>query len=145
MDVQLVIADHDQSTAGNIIRARQCECSQKPQTEHHSVHSPVRLHNPAHRSRLLPRHILKAPMRLACWLALLLVPGSSNAWDTGPHRRITKAALDAMPKSFVDRLGADATALFEIYCMYPDRYLEMEQFGFVRKSPGPHSADEIRQ
>jgi hypothetical protein len=83
-------------------------------------------------------------MRLACCLALLLVPWSSNAWDTGPHQRITKAALDAMPKGFVDRLGAGAGALVEIYCMYPDRYLEMEQFGFVRKSPGPLSAAEIR-
>jgi len=84
-------------------------------------------------------------MRLAYWLALLLVPWSSNAWDTGPHQRITKAALDALPKAFAARLGAESAALVEIYCMYPDRYLEMEQFGFVRKSPGPRSAAEIRQ
>jgi len=84
-------------------------------------------------------------MRLPVCLALLLVPWPSTAWDTAPHQRITKAALDTMPRRFLDRLGTEATPLVEIYCIYPDRYEEMEHFGFVRKSPGPRTVAEIRQ
>ena len=31
-----------------------------------------------------------------------------------------------------------------IYCTLPDRYVEMVDFGFVRKGPGPRNAAEIR-
>ena len=84
-------------------------------------------------------------MRLPVSLALLLVPWPSNAWDTVPHQRITKAALDTMPKRPLDRLGTEAASLVEIYCIYPDLYEEMEHFGFVRRGPGPRSVAEIRQ
>jgi hypothetical protein len=89
--------------------------------------------------------MLPGYMRLPVCLALLLVPWPSSAWDTAPHQRITKAALDAMPKRFLDRLGTEATPLIEIYCIFPDRYEEMERFGFVRKSAGPRSVAEIRR
>src|SRR5579862_2347481 len=84
-------------------------------------------------------------MRLPFCLALLLVPWSSEAWDTAPHQQITRAALDRMPERFLSCLGAEAAPLVQIYCLYPDRYLEMEQFGFVRASPGPRTAAEIRR
>ena len=84
-------------------------------------------------------------MRLTACLAMLLVPWPSAAWDTAPHQRITRAALDAQPARFLDRLGTEATPLAEIYCIYPDRFEEMERFGFVRKSPGPRTAAEIRK
>jgi hypothetical protein len=84
-------------------------------------------------------------MRLIFAVVLLAVPWSARAWDTGPHQRITKAALEALPKPFLQRLGTEIAPLIEIYCMYPDRYLEMERFGFVRKSAGPRSVSEVRQ
>ena len=77
------------------------------------------------------------------WLALLLAGGTCRAWDTTPHRGITKAALDSLPKTLVARLGAESKPLIEIYCLYPDRYEEMSQFGFVRKSDGPKDVSEI--
>ena len=83
-------------------------------------------------------------MRLPLWLALLLFPCPSVAWDTVPHQKITRAALETLPKSILNPLGAEALPLVEIYCLYPDRFLEMTEFGFVRNSPGPRTAAEIR-
>jgi hypothetical protein len=83
-------------------------------------------------------------MRLLVWLPLFLVAGPCRAWDTLPHQRITQAALDALPKQFLSRLGSEVKPLIEIYCIFPDRYEEMERFGFVRNSPGPRSVSEIR-
>jgi len=79
--------------------------------------------------------------RVLVWLALA---GSAWAWDTAPHRKMTQAALESLPAKLRARLGAEAAALGEIYCMLPDRYLEMERHGFVRKGAGPQSAQEIR-
>jgi hypothetical protein len=79
------------------------------------------------------------------WLIpVLLGIAPCAAWDTVPHQRITKAALDSLAKRLLDRFGAEAAPLVEIYCTYPDRYLEMERYGFVRKSAGPRSPSEIR-
>jgi hypothetical protein len=83
-------------------------------------------------------------MRLVMSVVLPAVLWPLQAWDTGPHQRITKAALDTLPKRYLSRLGPEIVPLVELYCMYPDRYLEMERFGFVRKSEGPRSASEIR-
>ena len=83
-------------------------------------------------------------MRLIVWL-LLLVRLPCRAWYTPPHQRITKAALDALPKTYVSRLGSEVKPLIEIYCIFPDRYEEMERFGFVRNSPGPQAKSEIRR
>jgi hypothetical protein len=77
------------------------------------------------------------PLVLACY-------SPCSAWDTEPHQMITRAALDALPKSFLSRLGPEVEPLAALYCIYPDRYEEMERYGFVRKSPGPRSAAEIR-
>lgn len=82
-------------------------------------------------------------MRLLVWL-LVLVGLPCRAWDTPPHQRITKAALDALPKAYLGRLGSEVKPLIEIYCIFPDRYEEMERFGFVRNSPGPRDVSEIR-
>jgi hypothetical protein len=82
-------------------------------------------------------------MRLLVWLSLLLVGGTCRAWDTPSHQKITKAALDSLPARFVNRLGPESKLLIDLYCMYPDRYQEMAEFGFTRKSPGPHDASEI--
>jgi hypothetical protein len=57
---------------------------------------------------------------------------------------MTKAALDTLPKAYVSRLGSEVKPLIEIYCIFPDRYEEMERFGFVRNSPGPRNVSEIR-
>ena len=83
-------------------------------------------------------------MRLPVWLLLSLAAVPCRAWDTLPHQAITRAALDALPKPYLSRLAPEVKPLVEIYCMFPDRYLEMERFGFVRNSPGPRSASEIR-
>jgi hypothetical protein len=82
-------------------------------------------------------------MRLIVWL-LLLAGWPCRAWDTPPHQRITKAALDSLPKEYLSRLGSEAKPLIEIYCIFPDRYEEMERYGFVRNSPGPRNIAEIR-
>ena len=82
-------------------------------------------------------------MRLIVWL-LLLAGWPCRAWDTPPHQRITKVALDSLPKAYLSRLGSEAKPLIEIYCIFPDRYEEMERFGFVRNSPGPRNIAEIR-
>jgi len=82
-------------------------------------------------------------MRWLVCLPLLFVPGPCKAWDTTPHRRITKAALDALPARLLNRFGKEAAPLVEIYCMYPDRYVEMASYGFVRNSPGPRTVSEI--
>jgi hypothetical protein len=75
---------------------------------------------------------------------ILLFSGTCLAWDTPPHQLITKAALDTLPKSLLSRLGSEVKPLIDIYCILPDRYEEMEHFGFVRSSPGPRHTSEIR-
>lgn len=82
-------------------------------------------------------------MRLLLCLPLLL-PWPCTAWDTAPHQTITKAALDSLPKPVLARFGDEAGPLAAVYCLYPDRYLEMVRFGFVRKSAGPRTSEEIR-
>ena len=82
-------------------------------------------------------------MRLLVCLSLLLAGGTCKAWDTPPHQKITKAAIESLPARFAQRLGGETQSLVELYCIYPDRYQEMTEFGFVRKSAGPQSADEI--
>ncbi len=82
-------------------------------------------------------------MRLFACLSLLLAGGTCRAWDTIPHQKITKAALDSLPARYLNRLGPEVKPLIDIYCMYPDRYQEMVEFGFVRSSPGPRDAAEI--
>ncbi|HEX5006372.1 MAG TPA: hypothetical protein VFV70_04625 [Hyphomonadaceae bacterium] len=84
-----------------------------------------------------------AARRLLC-LPLLFVGGLSWAWDTLPHQRITRAALDILPKRHLDRFGSELQSLSEIYSILPDRYVEMVHYGFVRKSPGPQNVAEIR-
>ena len=83
-------------------------------------------------------------MRILVWLPLLLCAAPCRAWDTLPHQRITRAALDALPKAHLSRLGSEVKPLIEIYCIFPDRFEEMERFGFVRNSPGPRDVSEIR-
>jgi hypothetical protein len=80
----------------------------------------------------------------ATLLCLLLAPWPCTAWDTVPHRKITKAALDWLPKRVLARFGDQAAPLAAVYSLYPDRYAEMVRFGFVRKSAGPRSPEEIR-
>lgn len=77
-------------------------------------------------------------------LALLAAFTPVLAWNTEPHQKITRAAIDTLPPLLLAPIASESDALVEIYCLYPDRYLEMERFGFVRKSPGPRTAEEIR-
>jgi len=89
--------------------------------------------------------VYTARIRLLIGIPLLfLVPPPANGWDTNPHRLITRAALRTLPAPLRNRLGPELQPLVDIYCIYPDRYEEMERYGFVRKSPGPRSASEIR-
>jgi hypothetical protein len=81
--------------------------------------------------------------RFLC-LPLLFIGGSCWAWDTIPHQRITRAALVSIPKQFLNRFRPEVQSLVEVYSIFPDRYVEMEHYGFVRKSAGPQSAAEIR-
>ena len=81
-------------------------------------------------------------MRLIVCLLLAGLP--CLAWDTPPHQSITKAALDSLPKLYLGRFGSEVKPLIEIYCIFPDRYEEMESFGFIRNSPGPRDVSEIR-
>jgi len=82
-------------------------------------------------------------MRLLVWLSLLLAGGTCRAWDTPSHQKIAKAALDSLPARFVNRLGPESKLLIDLYCIYPDRYQEMAEFGFTRRSPGPQEPSEI--
>jgi Zinc dependent phospholipase C len=82
-------------------------------------------------------------MRLLLWL-LLFAGLPCRAWDTPPHQRITKTALDTLPRAYLSRLGSEVKPLIEVYCIFPDRYEEMERFGYVRNSPGPRDVSEIR-
>ena len=92
------------------------------------------------RNRLLPLFIALASLSVR---TLLLAGRTCKAWDTAPHQQITKAALDSLPRQILTRLGTETKPLIELYCMYPDRYQEMSQFGFVRKSSGPQDVSEI--
>jgi hypothetical protein len=74
--------------------------------------------------------------RIACGL---LAAFSASAWDTRPHQQITQAALAVLPARF----GDDAAALVAVYCVLPDRFVEMDRFGFARKG-WPQTADEAR-
>jgi hypothetical protein len=74
----------------------------------------------------------------------LLSAAICSAWDTVPHQQITRAALDALPKRLAGCFGAETESLVRTYCMLPDRYLEMQNYGFVRNSRGPRTASEIR-
>ena len=77
------------------------------------------------------------------WWSLLLAAGICRAWDTPPHRQITRAALESLPGPLLRPLETELKSLIDLYCLYPDRYQEMTQFGFVRKSEGPRDAAEI--
>jgi len=66
------------------------------------------------------------------------------AWDTAPHQAITRAALDSLGRAERARFGSESESLVSIYCMYPDLYLEMSRFKFVRRGAGPRTAAEIR-
>ena len=80
---------------------------------------------------------------LTCLLsAVASLPGL--AWNTAQHKAITQAALDSLAAAERTRLGQEAARLVDIYCMYPDRLQELEQFGFARNSPGPRDPAEIR-
>ena len=69
--------------------------------------------------------------RLSC-VPLLFVGGCCLAWDTLPHQRITRAALDSLEKRHINRFGPEVKSLIEIYCILPDRHLEMEVYGRLR-------------
>lgn len=76
--------------------------------------------------------------------ALALAAVSACAWDAAPHRLMTRAALDSLPPAVIARFGAEARNIPETYCLLPDRYVEIAQFGFARNSPGPRTAEELR-
>jgi hypothetical protein len=77
------------------------------------------------------------------WLLAVAFAGSCAAWHTPPHRQMTKAAVDTLPKQQRARLGAEEASLVGIYCILPDRYIELEQYGFTRSGPGPKTLPEM--
>lgn len=79
------------------------------------------------------------------WASFFVMIGAAFAWDIAPHQAITSAALEALPDGARVYIGSESKALIEIYCMLPDRYAEMEHFGFTRKSAGPQTAAEIQE
>lgn len=79
-----------------------------------------------------------------CAVEFALAAAAAMAWDTAPHRIITKAALDSLPAAVVARLGAGKDPLIEHYCLLPDRHVEIAQHGFARQGPVPNTADELR-
>jgi len=81
---------------------------------------------------------------LICAALLVVFAAPCGAWGTKPHRAMTQTALDTLPQRWQARLGSEATALAETYCLLPDRYGELEQFGFLRKGPGPQTLEEMR-
>jgi hypothetical protein len=84
-------------------------------------------------------------MRCAFSSSLLLIACATAglAWNAPPHRLITRAALNTLPQQARARLAAETSNLVELYCLYPDRYVEIQQFGFVHKSPGPKTQEEL--
>ena len=92
-------------------------------------------------TRVRARRFVTGRATLFCFL---LAPWPCTAWDTVPHQKITRAALDSLPKAVLARFGGEVAPLATVYCMYPDRYAEMVQYGFARKSEGPQMPEEIR-
>lgn len=75
-------------------------------------------------------------------LLLLSSAISGLAWTAPPHRLITRAALNTLPAQARARLGSEVSNLIELYCLYPDRYVEI-QHGFAHKTPGPTTQEEL--
>lgn len=80
-----------------------------------------------------------------CLPLLCLAVVCAYGWHTPPHQQMTRAALASLPERMRGALGPEAEALAAIYCMYPDRYRELERFGpQSRNNPGPTDRSEMR-
>ncbi len=75
-------------------------------------------------------------------LVLLLAAGPAGAWEGGPHRIMTRAALASLPAARLAAFGSELNALAETYCMLPDYYAAMLHYGFRAPRPAPQSLDE---
>ncbi|GEM_PF-6553114 len=84
-------------------------------------------------------------MRTAVVLLLFfLFSGCASAWDTTPHRAMTRAALDSLPPAYRAQIAPEIPSILETWCMLPDRYAELVNFGFRRNSPGPKTVEEMQ-
>lgn len=75
------------------------------------------------------------------FLLLMFAPGASG-WEGGPHRAMTRAALDSLPAARLTAFGPELAALAQTYCMLPDYYTAMINYGFRAPKPAPQSLDE---
>ncbi len=76
-------------------------------------------------------------------LLLVVFACACPAWNPAPHRTITKAALDSLPERFRALVANETPQLIEVYCLYPDRYVAMQYFGFTRDSARASEASDI--
>jgi hypothetical protein len=81
-------------------------------------------------------------MRPVPLLLLAAAPLAVLAWDGGPHRAITRAALDSLPATYRAAFGDHLEALAQTHCMLPDYYAAMLQSGFRAPLPAPQSLDD---
>jgi len=84
------------------------------------------------------------PPHLQVLLLLLGYSVTASAWDTTPHRAMTRAAIDSLPAAYRNQLGPELPGIIETWCMLPDRYTELANFGFRRNSPGPKTVEEMQ-
>lgn len=82
-------------------------------------------------------------LRAGRLLLLLMFARAALPWEGGPHRAMTRAALDSLPPARVAAFGSEAAALAGTYCMLPDYYTAMTNYGFRAPRPAPQSIDEV--
>lgn len=81
-------------------------------------------------------------MRLVRFLLHFAASLAAFAWEGGPHRIITRAALDSLPSAHRAAFGEHLEALAQTHCMLPDYYAAMLQAGFRAPLPAPQSLDD---
>ncbi len=62
---------------------------------------------------------------LATMLLILILVTHCFAWHR-PHVQITRAAVRSLPVAMQQRLGSEERNLIEVYCWYPDRYVNAD-------------------
>jgi hypothetical protein len=83
-------------------------------------------------------------MRFPAKPALVLLAAlPSFAWEGAPHRAMTRAALDSLPPALRALFGSELPFIAQTYCMLPDYYTAMLNYGFRAPKPAPQSLDDV--
>lgn len=76
-------------------------------------------------------------------LLAIALCGTATPWQGGPHRAMTRAALDSIPAARLAVFGPELANIAQTHCMLPDYYVTMLNYGFRAPSPAPQSLDDI--